>query len=314
MICTAARNGAPAVRYRTASESITTASSTAQCTARGDRIIASAAPTETTASIQNTTEVVVAVAVLAASTAGAAASAAVTASPRTRGAGRHRARARTACPRRAGRPRCPRRGPAPSPARRPAAGARDSPPSPRRCRRRWPPAAPLCWPLRRRRPSRPGRARSACPRECPPRRPPPARRRRPSRAGSSPVRSCRAASGAAASPCPVRAGLHAQPAQDAPQVVDLVDGAVPLARGVTIARRVVRALHVDGVGGAGPGAQLAADAFLQPVRPSVQLVAAVEPWRRGLLLLRVLDGVDLPEHLPEGDAEALDGAQELRHR
>src|SRR5215475_10340833 len=99
MICTAARNGAPAVRYRTASESITTASSTAQCTARGDRIIPSAAATETIASTQNTTEVVVAVAVLAATTTGAAANAALTASPRTRRAGRRRARARSACPR-----------------------------------------------------------------------------------------------------------------------------------------------------------------------------------------------------------------------
>src|SRR6266566_3772010 len=113
---------------------------------------------------------------------------------------------------------------------------------------------------------------------------------------------------------PGRAGLHAQPAQDAAQVVDLVDVAVPLAGRVALVLGVVRPLHVDGVGGAGPGAQLAADAFLQPVRPPVQLVAAVEPRRRGFLLLRVLDGVDLPEHLPEGDAKALDGAQELRHR
>src|SRR5215470_9712344 len=113
---------------------------------------------------------------------------------------------------------------------------------------------------------------------------------------------------------PGGAGFHAQPAQDAAQVVDLVDDAVPLARRVALARRVIGALHVDGVGGAGPGAQLTADALLQPIRPAVQLVTAVEPRRGGLLLLRVLDGVHLLEHLPEGDAEALDGAQELRHR
>ena len=68
MICTAARNGAPAVAYRTASDSITTASSTAQCTAREAMIIPSAAATETTASSQNVTEVLSAVALLAAST------------------------------------------------------------------------------------------------------------------------------------------------------------------------------------------------------------------------------------------------------
>src|SRR6266566_3612462 len=105
------------------------------------------------------------------------------------------------------------------------------------------------------------------------------------------------------------------PDQALPVVIgDLVDVAVPLAGRVALVLGVVRPLHVDGVGGAGPGAQLAADAFLQPVRPPVQLVAAVEPRHRGFLLLWVLDGVDLPEHLPEGDAEALDGAQELRHR
>src|SRR5262249_20366373 len=50
-----------------------------------------------------------------------------------------------------------------------------------------------------------------------------------------------------------RAGLHAQAAEDAAQVVDLINDAVALARGVALLRRVVRALHVDGVGRAGPG-------------------------------------------------------------
>src|SRR5262252_2267772 len=111
-----------------------------------------------------------------------------------------------------------------------------------------------------------------------------------------------------------RAGLHAQPAEDAAQVVDLVDGPVPLTRGVTLLRGVVRAFHVDGVGRAGPRAQLAADALLQAVRPAVELVTAVEPGRGGPFLLGVLDRVDLPEHLPEGHAKPLDRTKELRHR
>src|SRR6202042_11448 len=81
---------------------------------------------------------------------------------------------------------------------------------------------------------------------------------------------------------PGRARLDAQAAQDAAGVVDLVDAAVALARGVALLLGVVRALHVDRVGRAGPRAQLAADALLQPVRVPVELVAAVEP-RRGRL-------------------------------
>jgi hypothetical protein len=41
---------------------------------------------------------------------------------------------------------------------------------------------------------------------------------------------------------------------------------------------------------------------------------AVEPWRGRPPLLRVLDGVDLPEHLMEGDPEPLDGVEEVKHR
>ena len=113
---------------------------------------------------------------------------------------------------------------------------------------------------------------------------------------------------------PGGAGFHAQPAQDAAQVVDLVDGAVPLAGGVPLLRRVVAAFHVDRVRRAGPGAQLAADALLQPVRPAVELVTAVVTGRGRVLHLGVLDGVNLLEHRPEGGPESFDGAQELRHR
>src|ERR1700730_4500223 len=65
---------------------------------------------------------------------------------------------------------------------------------------------------------------------------------------------------------PGRARLDAQPAQDAAQVVDLVDPAVALTRREALLVGVVRALDEDRVGRAGPRAQLAPDALLQPVR------------------------------------------------
>src|SRR5690606_10389803 len=65
-----------------------------------------------------------------------------------------------------------------------------------------------------------------------------------------------------------RARFDAQAAQDASQVVDLVHAAVTLTRRVPPAPAwlvgVGRALDVDGVGRARPGAQLAADALLEP--------------------------------------------------
>src|SRR4029450_766654 len=59
------------------------------------------------------------------------------------------------------------------------------------------------------------------------------------------------------------------------------------------------------IGRAGVGAQLAADTPLQAVGIAVELVAAVEPGRGRLLLLRVLHGVALAEHAPEGDRQPL---------
>src|SRR5215218_4749555 len=104
---------------------------------------------------------------------------------------------------------------------------------------------------------------------------------------------------------PGRAGLDAQAAEDAAVVVDLVDGRVPLPDRVAGLRGVVGPLDVDGVGRAGVGAQLAADAPLQAVGVAVELMAAVEPGRGRLLLLRVLHGVALAEHAPEGDRQPL---------
>src|SRR5690606_18457730 len=85
---------------------------------------------------------------------------------------------------------------------------------------------------------------------------------------------------------------------------------VPLARRVALLLGVVRALHVDRVGGTGPGTQLAADALLQAVRMTVELVPSVEARSGGLLLLGVLLGEPLLEHGLEGHAEAGHGVQE----
>jgi hypothetical protein len=60
-----------------------------------------------------------------------------------------------------------------------------------------------------------------------------------------------------------QASMH-RPQKMQPQVVDLVDRGVALAGRVARVLGVVGALDVDRVGRAGPGAQLAADALLQP--------------------------------------------------
>src|SRR5262249_6339766 len=73
---------------------------------------------------------------------------------------------------------------------------------------------------------------------------------------------------------------------------------------------VVAALDVDRVRRAGPRAQLAADALLQPVRVAVEDVPAVVPRRGGYALLGVLLGDDLLEHVREGHAEAAPGAHD----
>src|SRR6185436_15950631 len=85
-----------------------------------------------------------------------------------------------------------------------------------------------------------------------------------------------------------RAGLDAQAAEDAPGVVDLVDRRVPHTGREPLVLGVGRALDVDRVGRAGPGAQLAADALLEPVRVAVEDVPAVIARRRDRVLERVL--------------------------
>src|SRR3954464_8909826 len=105
------------------------------------------------------------------------------------------------------------------------------------------------------------------------------------------------------------AGLHAQVAVDAAQVVDLVDEAVALTGTDRRVRRVVLAPHVDATGRAHAGAQLAADALLHAVLVAVQHVPAVEPL--GLVPLAALvlgvgpgDAIALAD-LAEGDREAV---------
>src|SRR6266545_8267477 len=53
-------------------------------------------------------------------------------------------------------------------------------------------------------------------------------------------------------------------------------------------------------------ALVAADAALQAVVVAVEQMAAVEARCRRLALLRVLDGVALPEHAPEGDRQSFE--------
>src|SRR5690554_1229127 len=60
------------------------------------------------------------------------------------------------------------------------------------------------------------------------------------------------------------AGFLAEAAEDAAQHVDLVDGGVALAGRDGVIGVVLRRLHVDGVGGAGRGAEAATDALLEP--------------------------------------------------
>ena len=82
-----------------------------------------------------------------------------------------------------------------------------------------------------------------------------------------------------------RAGLDAHVAVDAAQVVDLVDEAEALARRRRVGRVVVGAAHVDALGRADAGTQLAADALLHAVLVAVEDVAAVQALGLGDLLV-----------------------------
>src|SRR5690606_26331938 len=115
------------------------------------------------------------------------------------------------------------------------------------------------------------------------------------------------------------AGLYAEVAVDAPQVVDLVDEAEALAGRHRVIRWVVGAADVDAPGRADAGAQLAADALLHAVLVEVEDVAAVEAL--GLLplgpgVLHVGDGHGATrsgalEDLPDRDPEAFEVTHQL---
>ena len=68
-------------------------------------------------------------------------------------------------------------------------------------------------------------------------------------------------------------------------------------------RRVVQAAHVDAVGRAHPGAQLAADALLHAVLVAVEDMTAVLAGLLGSLLLGVLAGHRRPTEVLEGQLE-----------
>src|SRR5438874_2888482 len=78
-------------------------------------------------------------------------------------------------------------------------------------------------------------------------------------------------------------GFLAVAAEDAADHVDLVDSGVPLAGRGRLSRVVVRRLDEDGAGGAGGGAQLAADTPLEAIRVAIQPVPT--PKRRRQLPL-----------------------------
>src|SRR5882757_720475 len=111
-----------------------------------------------------------------------------------------------------------------------------------------------------------------------------------------------------------RARLDAQAAENAAQVVDLIDLAVALTGRIPLRLGVVTALDVDRVGRAGPGAQLAADALLQAVRVPVEHVPAVVARGGRVDVERVLLRVDLLEHGREGQPEPLGEAEDAAGR
>src|SRR5438045_3991758 len=102
-----------------------------------------------------------------------------------------------------------------------------------------------------------------------------------------------------------RAGDLAVAAEDAAREVDLVDLGIALARRDPVVRVVLGGDNADAIGGAGGGAERAADALLEAgVLEAVQLVAAAEALIDRRLLLRILDRHRALEHTPEGRPQA----------
>src|SRR5919109_637047 len=107
------------------------------------------------------------------------------------------------------------------------------------------------------------------------------------------------------------ARLDAQAAEDAPQIVDLIDLRVALARREANSGGVLCSHHVDGVGRAGSGAQLAADALLQAVGMTVEDVTTLEARKRLSAHLRVPHGLLATEDVSYDDPHA---GHDLRQR
>ena len=106
------------------------------------------------------------------------------------------------------------------------------------------------------------------------------------------------------------AGLDAEIAVDAAQVVDLVDEAVALARRDRRLGVVLGTAHVDAAGGTHTGAELATDALLHAVLVAVQDMTAVHAQRLRRLLLRILRGDSL---LASDLAQADEETSEITH-
>src|SRR5674476_462847 len=103
-----------------------------------------------------------------------------------------------------------------------------------------------------------------------------------------------------------RARLDTQSAKYAAQIVDLINAAISFARAEAFVVGVLGTFDVDRIRGARPGAQFAADALLQAVRPPVELVTTMEAWCGRLLFERVLLGDGLAKHRAERDTESGD--------
>src|SRR5436190_4590121 len=110
------------------------------------------------------------------------------------------------------------------------------------------------------------------------------------------------------------AGQLAVAAEDAAAEVDLVDPRVALAGGDAVVGRVLGRDDADAVGRTGGGAERAADALLEPVLVPPEAVPTTEARVERPLVLRVLLRDRLLEDLPEGDAEAPERAERLRHQ
>src|SRR3990172_3230178 len=120
-----------------------------------------------------------------------------------------------------------------------------------------------------------------------------------------------------------RAGLDAQPAEDATKHVDLVDEAVPLTRTDRFSGGVVGPSHIDAASWTGASAQLTADAFLHPIPIPIEDVASVEALRFGPHLFRVFGGHDVftadpageePSSNPEAPPDLVNGSHQVNSR